>query len=60
MSYTKNKKYAYRIIVISKLFSHYYQKKLLLASYSKFKTKKGFNEITTIYEGWFTRHNINY
>jgi len=60
MSYDAHKQYAYRILRVSELFSYYYQKKIVLASYNNFKTKKGFHEITTVYENWFTTHNINF
>lgn len=60
MLYAVQKRYAHRMLSISKLFSCYYQKKILQASYNSYKNKKKFREITKVYENWFTTHNINY
>jgi len=60
MNYLHQQRYAQRIINISRLFSSYHQKKLIVHSYNNFKTKKKYNDVLKIYENWLTRHNINY
>ena len=60
MSYIKQKKYANTVLGICKMFSAYYQKKLLLSIYNNQKSKKKCKKTIKMYENWLLVHNINY